>query len=262
MRAIGTYRPHISTKFLRQIIDAVTVATAIAFALGAWISSARAADDFSAWKIYQDRNCALEFRIPASHEIKSSSAKDHCALSVSVRGIFDLGVEEMDSANRQAIAESGKELSARNFALARAMAGCIADGPDGSTYCTEPVKESSFKTALGFNAYEFYLTEVHESFGEKKKVEKRSKEPIIAVDISDDEVIGVFLITSDQHALQTVKAVVNTMRVWSKVRRQQPRIVEFHPFAAARGAFVVRVVLDEFPQLGFVPPRARRSTFF
>lgn len=227
----------------------------IALVSGSRGISLQSADAPPAWKIYQDQNCALEFRYPAPSEITISSAKDSCALSVSVRRLFELDVEEMNSAYRQAVAESGKEISPRNFAISRAMARCMADGPDGSTYCTDAVDQNSFKTAQGFNAYEFSLTEVHEYYGEKKKVEKRTRGPILAVDISDDEVIRVALVTPDERSFQTAKAVVNTLRVWSKARRQQPRIVEFHPLAAAREAFVVRVVSDEPAQPGFGPPR-------
>lgn len=236
-------------------------AIVIVLALGTSVASLRAADAPSTGKIYQDQNCKLEFRYPASHEVKSSAAKDYCALSVSVRGLFELDVEEMDSANRQALAESGKKISPRNFALSRAMARCMADGRDGSIYCTEAVKENSFKTAQGFNAYEFYLTEVREYFGEKKKVEKRTKGPIIAVDISDDEVIRVVLVIPTERSLQTATAVVNTLRVWSKALRQQPRIVKFHPFTTARGALVIRAVSDDFPQTSSVPPRPVINVF-
>jgi hypothetical protein len=131
----------------------------------------------------------------------------------------------------------------------------MADGPDGSTYCTESMKHAAFKTAHGFNAYEFYLTEVHEYDGEKKKVEKRAKGPIIAVDISDDEVIRIVLITPSERSLQSAKAIVNTLRAYSKARRQQPRTVEFHPFDQVRGALVIRVVSDEPLKPASVPPR-------
>ena len=247
--------------FVARAVQSLAPAVVAALVLVTQGISVQAVEAPSTWKIYQDQNCALEFRYPASYELNSSSAKDYCALSVSVRGLFELDIEEMVSADRQAMAQSGKEISPRSFALSRVVAGCMADGPDGSTYCTEPVKESMFKTAQGLNAYEFYLTEVHEYYGEKKKVEKRTKGPIIAIDISDDEVIRIAFVTPDERTQQAAKAVVNTLRVWSKARREQPRIVEFHPFAQARGVLVMRAASDELPQTDSVPPRPVINVF-
>jgi hypothetical protein len=77
-------------------------------------------------------------------------------------------------------------LSPRDFALQVAAAQCMADGPDGSTYCTDVGVRSTFKTAQGFQAFEIRLTEVRETVS-PAKTEKRKRDPVFALDLSDDE---------------------------------------------------------------------------
>ncbi len=134
----------------------------VLLALGARGIAAEAADETAAWKIHRDQNCGLEFRYPASFELKSTPSKNDCELWISGRGFGDLHTEEMDSADRESLTRSGEKISPRSFAIARAMVNCSADGPDGSRYCTGVVKETAFKTAKGFDAWEVYLTEVYE----------------------------------------------------------------------------------------------------
>ncbi|MBI2091283.1 MAG: hypothetical protein HYT78_21520 [Deltaproteobacteria bacterium] len=224
----------------------------VALALVVTDLNAKAAEDLATWKTYSDLNCGIAFRYPPSYPIRANAAKDYCALSVRVGDVFELEVEEMDNAYRRDMVQSGIEISPRSFAIARAQVRCMADGPGGSTYCTDVVKQTAFKTTSGFNGYEFYLTEVRESFQKKRKsTETRTKGPIFALDISDDEVIRVVLATPTETAgkssrdLAMVKAILNTLRVWSKARRQAPQIVEFNPFTQSQDAFTIRVVPDD-----------------
>lgn len=239
-------------KILMNAIRSLIAIGLVALALVVTDLNAKAAEDLATWKTYSDLNCGIAFRYPPSYQLKVSTAKDFCALSIWVGDLFELEVEEMDNAYRRDMVQSRIEISPRSFAIARAQVRCMADGPDGSTYCTDAVKQTAFKTTSGFNGYEIYLTEVRESHHEKgKKTATRTKGPIFALDISDDEVIRVVLITPTEATgrtrqdLATVKAILDTFRVWSKARRQAPQIVEFNPFTRSQDAFTIRVVPDD-----------------
>ncbi|MBI2357532.1 MAG: hypothetical protein HYV04_01215 [Deltaproteobacteria bacterium] len=95
------------------------------------------------------------------------------------------------------------------------------------------------------------MTEVSESYHKKgKSIETRTKGPIFALDISDDEVIRVVLITPPDRLPKTgeysatLKPILDTFRVWSKPRSQAPRVVELNPITRDRNAFTIRVVPD------------------
>jgi hypothetical protein len=216
-------------------------------ALGTQERRAPAAEESAAWKTYRDENCGLEVRYPSSYQIKASSPKDFCALSLSIEDLLYLDIDESVGAERPA--------SFKSFALSRAMVRCTADGHDSSTYCTGTVKETSFRTAQGFIAHEFYLTEVHEEFGEPKKVETQTRGPIFAVDISDEETARAVFVTTDAASAVAARAVIDTLRVWTRARRTEPRIVEIGPFSRAPGVFSIRVVSDELPPQPGGPPR-------
>lgn len=237
---------------LMDAIRSLVAIGVVAIALVVTDLNAKAAEDLATWKTFTDSNCAIAFQYPPSYRLKPRAAKDFCALSIWVGDVFELEVEEMDNAYRRDMVQSGIEISPRSFAVSRARLRCGADGPDGSTYCTDVVKQTAFKTGSGFNGYEIYLTEVRESYQQKgKKTATRTKGPIFALDIADDEVIRVVLITPTEATgrtrqdLATVKAILNTFRVWSKARRQAPQVIELNPFTRARDAFTIRIVPDD-----------------
>lgn len=220
------------------------------------------------WSVYTDKNCGIEFKYPSTYQLNPSGAKDFCALSVLIglkearqtRWLFSLNVTDMDRAYRQAMLEAGSQVSPSSFALYLAALRCQADGPEGSTYCTDGEIRSSFKTAQGLQAYEIYLTEVHESFAQKT-IEKRPKGPIFALDMSNDERVWILFAEGSPEHLGTLRAILNSFRVWSKARRPTPQVVEFRPFSPSGQPFNIRVTPKELsaPRVG--PPRPPTSLF-
>src|SRR5216683_5115933 len=173
------------------------------------------------WKTHQDQNCGIELKYPASYELEASGGRDDCALWMRI-GVRDarrlrvrlsLEIREMESADRQEAASSLAPPSARDFALHLATNQCAADGADSSTYCTNSEVRSTFKTAQGFQGFEIHLTEVHETF-EPKRIEKRKRGPIFALDLSDDEVVRVLMAGGDPARPGELKAILDTFRVW------------------------------------------------
>jgi len=185
------------------------------------------------WNTYQDQNCGIEFKYPASLLLEIFSADDRCALSVDA-GAIELEVKEMDRFYRQGLVASGMEISSRGFAIYIAGLHCAADGPDGSTYCTDAVRQSAFETPQGLQGHEFYLTKVEESYGEEgpRIEEKTTIGPVFALDISDAGTIRIFLATSRMRAeplptdVAMMKAMVDSVRISGKARRSTPQVIE------------------------------------
>lgn len=217
---------------------------------------------------YTDKNCGIEFKYPAPYQLNPSGAKDFCALSLLIglkearqtRWLFSLNVTELDRAHRQAMAESRSQVSPSSFAVHLAALQCQADGPEGSTYCTDGKVRSTFKTAKGLEAHEIYLTEVHESFAQKK-IEKRPKGPIFALDMSNDETVWILLAEGSQDHLATLRAILDTLNVWGKARRQTPRVVEVSPFPPTGQLFNIRVIPTRLSGARSGPPRPPTSLF-
>lgn len=214
------------------------------------VGAGAAAD--ATWKTHQDQHCGIELKYPASYGLEASGARDYCALWISIgvrearglRALFSLEITEMESADRVEAAKTRTPPSARDFALHVATNQCTADGPDSSTYCTNGEVRSTFKTAQGFRGFEIHLTEVHESFA-PKKIEKRRRGPIFALDLSDDEVVRVLMASGAPARLGELKAILDTLRVWTRARRQTPRVVEVQPFRGAPQAFALRVAAGQ-----------------
>ncbi|PYM96060.1 MAG: hypothetical protein DME04_02945 [Candidatus Rokuibacteriota bacterium] len=213
--------------------------------------AAAAAD--ATWKTHQDQACGIELKYPAAYALEPSGARDFCSLWLRIgvrearglRMLFSMEVREMQSAEREAVARPGAPPSARDFALHVATIQCAADGPDGSTYCSNGEVRSTFKTAQGFRGFEIHLTEVNETLSPKKVVVKRRRGPILALDLSDDEVVRVLMADSAPARLDELKAILDTFRVWTKARRQTPRVVEMSPFRNAPQALALRVAAGE-----------------
>lgn len=184
------------------------------------------------WKTYQDQNCGIEFKYPATSHLETFAADDRCALSVDI-GETELYVKEMDNFYRRAVVESGMDVSPRSFAIHIARLTCVADGPGSSTHCTDAVRQSAFTTPQGLQGYEFYLTEVEELYEEERtRITQMTIGPVFALDISDAETIRIFLATPRRQAEQSpagvavMKAIVDTVRISGKARRRTPQIIE------------------------------------
>ncbi|OGK77508.1 MAG: hypothetical protein A2X52_14430 [Candidatus Rokubacteria bacterium GWC2_70_16] len=213
------------------------------------------------WKTHQDQTCGIELKYPPSYSLEASGARDYCALWIRIgvrearglRTLFSLEITEMQSADRVEAAKTRTPPSARDFALHVATNQCTADGADSSTSCTNGEVRSTFKTAQGFRGFEIHLTEVHESFA-PKKIEKRRRGPIFALDLSDDVVVRVLMASGEPARLGELKAILDTFRVWSRARRPTPRVVEMDPFRLAPQTFVLRVAVGEQDRASRWPP--------
>jgi hypothetical protein len=232
----------------------MTLLLALTIALGVALLStpvAAAAAD-ATWKTHQDQHCGIEVKYPGSYVLEASGARDFCEPWITIgvreapglRALFSLEIREMESSARP-------RLSARDFALQVATAQCTADGADGSTYCTNGEVRSSFRTAQGFRGFEIHLTEVNETFS-PKKIERRRRGPIFALDLSDDEVVRILMAGGDR--VGELRAILDTFRVWTRVRRATPRVVEMNPFRGAPQAFTLRVATGEQYRANRWPP--------
>jgi hypothetical protein len=232
----------------RLVATAAVAVTLLSTAVGA----SGAAD--ATWKTYQHQPCGIELKYPAPYSLEASGARDYCDLWISIgvrearglRALFSLEIRERESS-----AET--PASARDFALYVATAQCAADGPDGSTYCTDGAVRSTFKTAQGFRGFEIHLTEVHETFP-PTKIAKLGRGPIFALDLSDDDVVRILTATAEPARLDELRAILDTFRVWTRARRQTPQVVEMSPFRGSPQAFVLRVATGEQYRASRWPP--------
>ena len=229
-----------------------TIFALVVALLSASVGVTAAAD--ASWKTHQDQNCGIELKYPPAYALEASGARDYCGSWITIgvreprglRALFSLEIRPMDRSTRP-------PLSARDFALHEATTQCDADGHDGSTSCTNGEVRSSFKTARGFRGYEIHLTEVHETFS-PKKTEKRARGPIFALDLSDDEVVRVLMASGEPAHLGELKAILDTLRVWTRARRQEPRVVELNAIRGAPQALIVRVATAEQYRANRWPP--------
>src|SRR5262245_43123565 len=220
------------------------VAVVVALLLTPVASGAGAVVD-ATWKTHQERSCGIELRYPALYVLEASGARDHCDLWISIgfrdrgrmRALFSVEIRGSESS-----AQSPR--SARDLALHVATAQCSADGPDGSTYCTNAEVRSSFKTTQGFRGFEIHLTEIHETVS-PNKIKKSRRGPVFALDLSDDEVVRVLMASGEPARLGELRAILDTLRVWTRARRQVPRVVEISPFRGGQDAFVFAVATSE-----------------
>ncbi len=224
------------------------------------------AAEIASWSTYSDQNCGIEFKYPALYQFNPSGAKDSCALSVlmglkearQTRWLLSLNVTEMSQVYRQTMVESGLEVSPSSFALYLAALHCQADGPEGSTYCADGEIRSTFKTAQGLQAYEIHMTEVDESFA-RKRIDKRPRGPIFALDMSNDETVWILLAEGSSTHLEALKAILNSLRVWGKARRELPQMVELRRFSPSGQPFNIRVTPKRFDGPRSGPPRPPTS---
>jgi hypothetical protein len=206
------------------------------------------------WQTHQDVNCGVELKYPATYSLEASGASDYCSLWMRIgvkqarglRVLFSLEIRETESSVRPPI-------SPRGFAVQMATAQCMADGPDSSTYCTNGEVRSAFKTAQGFRGFEIHLTEVHESLS-PKKIEKGQRAPVLALDLSDDAILRVLMAAGEPARLAELRAILDTLRVWTRARRPTPRVVEMNAFRGAPEAFVLRVATAEQHRASRWPP--------
>jgi hypothetical protein len=220
------------------------------------------------WSTYIDKNCGIEIAYPTSYQFNPSGSKDACSLSVLIgtkgarglRWLFNLNVQDMSNVYAQAMLDFGLQPSAANFALYLAALHCQADGPEGSTHCTDGKIRRTFKTPNGLEVYEIHLTEVRESPAQKTN-KKRPKGPIFAVDLSNDETVWILLAESSQDHLADLRAMLDRLRVWGKARREMPRTAELRHFSPSGQSFDIRLTSTELRGSHEGPPQPPTHLF-
>jgi hypothetical protein len=210
------------------------------------------------WKVHRDQNCGIELKYPASYVLEASGARDACEPWITIgvrearglRALFTLEIR----AERPSV-------SARQLALQVATAQCAADGPDSSTSCVNGSIRAPFTTALGFRGFEIDLTEVHETVSPRRTV-KRPRGPILALDLSDGEMARVLLAAGGSARPGELKAILDTFRVWKRLRHPAPRVIDMSGFRAAPQAFSIRVTTGEEFRANRQPPSPATSWLF
>lgn len=175
------------------------VATSLAVIAGV-AALALAAPDVSGWKTYYNVKTGLEFRYPPDSLLKELATPDGRPIAMLIRDadgdptdwLFDVSVEELAEAKEPVRPDGGA--TALRFATDVAKLHCDADGPDSSVSCPDVVKSQRFTNPHGLAAFELHLAEVVGSNVEgQTKIERRTKGPIYAVDISTDTAVRVLL---------------------------------------------------------------------
>jgi hypothetical protein len=186
---------------------------------------ALAAPDVSGWKTYSNAKTGLEFRYPPDSLLKELATPDGRPISMLIRDadgaptdwLFDVSVEELTEAKEPVRPDGGA--AALRFATDVARLRCDADGPDSSVSCPDVVRSQRFTTPHGLAASELYLAEVVGSNVEgQTKIERRTKGPIYAVDISTDTALRVLLFALTERGAargrrEILRAMVDSVRL-------------------------------------------------
>ena len=164
--------------------------------------AAEKADD--GWKIYRNGKFGYEFSYPADMEYTAYLDGSSGELKDARTGhrLVDVEVWPPDECPRQPA-----DASARAVGIERAIAMTQADGPDGSSYCGEPVAVREYAAVRGAKIYELELTCIRETY------------PGSDADPSDD---GPEAAPTDRQAVLTPEGVkgptyfVDISRPWRK----------------------------------------------
>jgi hypothetical protein len=143
------------------------------------------------WKTYRDAKNGFELRFPASMNFEAHFASGELKEIRSGRTVFFMEVWPPDECMH---APGEKTVSsARTVALQRAEDLCQADGPNGSSFCTDPVTLRPFAGKEGAKGFEIYLTRAGEHcdtdeeencVGPVKREIYGTKGPVYAFDVS------------------------------------------------------------------------------
>ena len=134
--------------------------------------------DTSGWKTYHNELYGFEFQYPFDYSlevIKDYKGSDwrFKLTNLTQESLFIIRVDnrfpELDTFEK--------------FALEMSKIYCSADGPDGSVYCSDENRKSTFTNPAGIVGYEIYLSETTENYVTNKKT-TRVRGPIFVLDFS------------------------------------------------------------------------------
>lgn len=195
------------------------------------LSSAETASQ-APWQVYRDGNNGFEFGFPASMKFESHFGSGDLKEAQTKHTILTTEVWPPD----ECLHAPGEKTitSAREVALQRAKDVCQADGPNGSSFCTDPVTVRPFASKEGAKGFEIYLTragehcdtdEENNCVSPMKREVYGKKGPIYAFDISTDtmtkilyvEPIGIEPATfspGSKADLQPIREILSTLKVF------------------------------------------------
>ena len=135
----------------------------------------------SSWKTYRNSKYNFEFNYPLDYTLKEVSNN-----YILLRKIEDKKTEWSIciTVEHNRLGTNDFELTFREFVERLAMSGCVADGPDGSTDCTEITEIKPFINKNKINGYEIYMNENTENFL-NNKISNRIKGPIFTMNTSE-----------------------------------------------------------------------------
>jgi hypothetical protein len=210
------------------------------------LSSAETASQAS-WQIYRDGKNGFEFRFPASMKFESRDGSGDLEEAQTRRTVLTTEVwppdECMHAPGEKAIT------SAREVALQRAKDVCQADGPNGSSFCADPVRVQPFASKEGANGFEIYLTRAGEHcdtdeedrcVSPMKREVYGKKGPVYAFDISTDTMTKILYVEptgvepatfspGSKADLKPIREILSTLKVFRVDRPKATCIQDLSP---------------------------------
>jgi hypothetical protein len=215
----------------------------------AWAQTASQAP----WRTYRDRTNGFEFRFPASMRFEGRFGSGDLKELRTERTI--LTTEVWPSGECMHAPAEKKTTSAREIALQRAEDVCQADGPNGSSFCTDPVTVEPFPSEEGASGFEIYLTRAGEHcetndendcVGPMKRDVYGRKGPVYAFDLSTDTMTKILYVEPtgvdpatlplDSDAdLDSIRKILSTLKVFEV---ESPEVTCIQDLAPGKGLAV------------------------
>jgi hypothetical protein len=220
----------------------------VVLSLPAWGSVATAGE--APWRTYRDASNGFEFRFPASMNFEAHFASGDLKEVRTGRTILSMEVWPPDECTH---APGEKTVTdARKVALQRAKDLCQADGPNGSSFCTDPVTVHRFVSEEGAKGFEIYLTRAGEHCDtddgddcvEPMKREIYGKKgPVYAFDISTRRTTKILyvepmgaepavLVPGSKADPKRVREILSTLKVFEV---ESPRVTCIQDLPPGRG---------------------------
>jgi len=133
------------------------------------------------WKIYRHAGAPFEFAYPQAFLLDAHVNPKLGFIFALMKKPGTPWLVDIDFQDRAEYSmDPYSKMSLEEFAVARAQAGCDADGPGGSVTCPGVARKQTFRNQNGLEVVEFYLNRVNEGY-DPPEIEKSIIGPIEAV---------------------------------------------------------------------------------